>query len=518
VEPVLTGICALITLASIFIRVYMLFAPRSLWYDEALLAENIVTRTFASLVSAPLDNLQSAPVLYLYLVKIFGFIFNYAEGGLRLYSFFALLGVLILLYVLLSKVFKTGRALTAMGVAITATLSPYMYFSNEVKPYMGEVFFILAVLVLYHFYREKKVNITAMTVSFAIFLLFANSSLFFIAPVYIIEFFEKLIKKDRELWKIVLSGCVVLAFFLLYYSWWLMPVAKNELMIKHWENRFLRFPASMENIKHDINLVKYLLKEPRRLIWALELCLLGFVVSLLEKNRTTIVAGLAVLLIVTASMFKSMPMEERLNLYMYVLIVLYMIVCLANIRINGNKFLSKFVPVIIGCLLIAKNMNFVNFTHDFRIENEVNPLIEYAGEHIKDDEYLYSHIRSNFVVKYKTGYTGRIGNDGEGKENIIYGQNVFDWMGAAFDRTAVPGYPWDILWDFGRDGVYPNEIDRVIEAGKCYIIFSQTNTPDFEAMTSYGLDRLGRAGSLTRLMNVHDTYLYYFQADKRAEQ
>jgi hypothetical protein len=94
--------------------------------------------------------------------------------------------------------------------------------------------------------------------------------LFFIAPVFILEFFEKLIVceeyiprplghykgmypetntlskqhissfrarllilRTEEIWKVTFAGCIVLVFFLLYYFWWLMPVAKNELMLKY---------------------------------------------------------------------------------------------------------------------------------------------------------------------------------------------------------------------------------------------------------------------------------------------
>jgi hypothetical protein len=168
-EPVVTAVCVLITLASIGIRIYMLFRPRDLWWDEAALADNIVQRSFASLVSTPLANLQTAPVLYLYAVKLLGFAFGYSEGGLRLYSFFALIGTLILTYILLSKAFKVSKVLAAIGVTITATF-PYMYYSNEVKPYMGEVFFVLAVLVLYFSYRERKIKLIPVTLLFMIFL------------------------------------------------------------------------------------------------------------------------------------------------------------------------------------------------------------------------------------------------------------------------------------------------------------------------------------------------------------
>jgi hypothetical protein len=216
-----------------------------------------------------------------------------------------------------------------------------------------------------------------------------------------------------------------------------------------------------------------------------------------------------------ASLLKKIPLTDRLNLYIYVLIIVYIIVFLENIQIGKTVFFSKLVPVLTGCFLIAgnilsKNMNFINFINDSSGGSEVNPLIKHVEKTIAADEYFYSYIRANFVVRYKTGYTNRIGNTSS--QNIIYGQNSFDWMGVEFDRAAVPDVPWDIQWDYGKDGVYPNEITRVVDAGKCWILFAQTNSPDFEQMTRYGLDKLREQGTVTQVMNVHDTYLYYFQA------
>ena len=55
------------------------FYNRSLWIDEAMLANSILTRSFADLVKEPLMNGQSAPVGYLYLQKIITSIFGTAE-------------------------------------------------------------------------------------------------------------------------------------------------------------------------------------------------------------------------------------------------------------------------------------------------------------------------------------------------------------------------------------------------------------------------------------------------------
>jgi hypothetical protein len=503
----------LITFLSIAMRIYMLVFPRSLWWDEAALVDNIVTRNFKALAASPLNNSQTVPVLYLYTVKTLGAIFGYTEASLRLYSFFAFLGVLSMLYIILAKYIKIKKIFIFTGICLAATFDIYMRYSNEVKPYMGEVFFILAVLVLFNSYQQRQINIVFLTFFNISVLLFSNSVLFFIAGVYIFCFFDSLFAKDRkETIRIFLAGSCVILLFTAYYLWWLAPVAKSGVMANSWRNSAFRlFPFSLAYFKRNINLILDLV-DKRQYIFLI-FSAIGFFLSILSMNKTTIIVGISLSLFLIASNFGMAPIVDRLCLFVYVFIVIYTVVCVNAIDFSVNQNISIMAVLILCCFLVLANYNFVSYRNDFVWSNETNPLIEYVQVRIKDNEYLFSDVRSNFVIKYKTKYSDRIGN--VENENIIYGQNRYDWNGENIDRykaTEEQLYPWNILWDYGRDANYPNEIEEVVRHKKVYLIFSHLNSPSPQEMIGYGLGKLREAGKLTEILNVHDTYLYYFEA------
>ena len=87
----LNGIFVLATAAGIVTGIRILLAGRSLWLDEAWLAEGIVTRDLLHLLSSSLPNIQSAPGGYLMVVKLLTLLLGESENVLRLYSLFSFL-------------------------------------------------------------------------------------------------------------------------------------------------------------------------------------------------------------------------------------------------------------------------------------------------------------------------------------------------------------------------------------------------------------------------------------------
>ncbi|GHT78979.1 hypothetical protein FACS1894130_06580 [Spirochaetia bacterium] len=469
-----------ITLASIVVRITMYARVRSLWIDEASLAENIVTRSFGNLISSPLAGGQTAPILYLYVVKIIGAIFGYTEGALRVYSFFALLGVLCLTYLLLKNVYQVKKILCAYALCLVATISIYARHSNELKPYMGDAFFVLLIFFLYHVYNNGQIKLPVLTILYTLILLFSSPALFFVAAVYIVEFIYALINKDRKrtLYTFI-SGITVLVCFICYYLVWLQPIAESDDMVNFWEeSKFNLFAFSLSGIKTNVLLLYEMLG--KRVCLYLPFAIPGILISLKKKDKLTFVFVSALFLLLVASQMGKWPLSNRLWLFMPALNVIYLAVCFDALLSRELAFFktgSKYVVIFASFILLAANADFIKYTGDGMYLNgeEANPLIEYVQENIKDGEYLYSFSGVNGTLQYKNGYSAtKIGN--VQNDNIIYGGNPLD------------------------------DIDAIIHAKKAYILLAHA----VAGRTDLLIDALNAYGTLTPVLNAHDTPLYYW--------
>jgi hypothetical protein len=96
----------LVSLASCAMGIYILKIGRTLWNDEAMLAWSVLSRDFGNMTATKLDYNQTAPVLYLYSVKLLTILFGNSEAVLRLFSYISFVGVLVLLFFILKVLFK----------------------------------------------------------------------------------------------------------------------------------------------------------------------------------------------------------------------------------------------------------------------------------------------------------------------------------------------------------------------------------------------------------------------------
>ena len=142
-------------LAGALVRLYPWIQNRALWFDEALLANNLIGRSFFEL-TLPMTNNQSAPIAYLWLTKFFSLFLGTSEWVLRLPSLIAGLLSLYLFYLLAKKLFHGWWICWAL--AFFAFCDPHTYYSSEFKQYAFDVCFTLSITLacLPLFQREWK--------------------------------------------------------------------------------------------------------------------------------------------------------------------------------------------------------------------------------------------------------------------------------------------------------------------------------------------------------------------------
>lgn len=123
-------------------RARQYFSGRSLWLDEASLALNIEHRGFAGLLR-PLDYGQAAPIGFLWLERACVDVLGNGEMALRLVPFATSLGTLALSIYISCRLLGWAAPIAVWLVALSPGL---VYYSNELKQYSSDTFWVAAVV------------------------------------------------------------------------------------------------------------------------------------------------------------------------------------------------------------------------------------------------------------------------------------------------------------------------------------------------------------------------------------
>src|SRR4051812_30883103 len=89
----------------VFFRLFEYFSSRSLWVDEAFLANNIIQNSFFNLVKPLTDN-QHAPIGFLLVEKLLTYLLGTSEEAFRLFPLLCSCISLILFYLLVKRIFQ----------------------------------------------------------------------------------------------------------------------------------------------------------------------------------------------------------------------------------------------------------------------------------------------------------------------------------------------------------------------------------------------------------------------------
>lgn len=122
----------LVLLFGVALRLRQYLHGRSLWLDEAMLGNNILVRSFGELLR-PLDSDQTAPVPFLWGVKLSALLAGTDERVLRFLPFVGALVLLVAFARVAVRLLLPGVAALAL---LLVSLSPMLIqYGNELKPY-----------------------------------------------------------------------------------------------------------------------------------------------------------------------------------------------------------------------------------------------------------------------------------------------------------------------------------------------------------------------------------------------
>ncbi len=466
-----------VVIGAIYTSFSVSLVQRSLWLDEAMFAYSLSERSLSDLTSDILSWHQSAPVTYLYIVKIITLIFGNSEFTLRIWSFVMYVLMIGCSYYILNKILKVKFPL--LGTAFISNLAFLIYYSNEYKPYMSDCFFVLFTIIIYYLYQENKVSKLSLVFVFAVLVWSSNPSCFFIASILLYEFIENLRKRDYLKVKyIILCGIIVGISFIAYYFYWLKPEIDTGFMADFWKDRkFPLIPSSLSDISVQRFLLKHVINklgEYYELIFMVVLAG-GLISFFVEKNRYINIIYGGIVIVLFASMLGFYPFQDRLCLFMYPLMGILFYYYLN--KLYSTQITTNIIVTIISVLILFSGNGISDYADRENIrkgDEEINLAIEYLEEHIKEKENLYIYYWGVSGFCYKNKYNKY--TFGPFNNHVILGKGVFDGNKNQADINVIlDSYPIYILATYPDTRLKPL-LDTLRKEGTLKMVYDKYNT------------------------------------------
>ena len=211
----------LILVVGLALRVGLYLENRSLWLDEAYVANQVLSQSWGEILGnvAYDPNLPGPPVGFLLVEKLLVLIFGNTEYALRLVPQLAALAALVLFFLFLRRSVDGPGLL--VGLALFAVCGSLVYYSAQMKPYGIEVFW--GVLIPWVVIRARKAVWSQRWLLWGMgagALLFSYASVFLLAGAGLVLLGDGLRHpSERRQIGLVLGGWLV-AFLLICGMYW----------------------------------------------------------------------------------------------------------------------------------------------------------------------------------------------------------------------------------------------------------------------------------------------------------
>lgn len=415
------AICAL----GVVLRLWRYAANRSLWFDEALLALNIVHRSFAGLLQ-PLDNNQGAPIAFLFSEKALINLFGNKDYVLRLFPLAAGIAAIFLMWKVLEE--YVGGVGAKIALLLFAVSEPLIYYASEVKQYCSDVLACLWLLALAPRLFDTRTSPTPIVlfgVVAGILVWFSHPAIFVISAIFAVLFWDALLRRDaqesrwRRLSWIGAAALLPASSFLLLFVASLRFIAKNSALLNYWEGAFMPLPAWQNVIwflKAWYSLLNNLVGLP-----LLASCLATILVVLgcrsLLARRWQLIAVLVTPLVIAlaASGLHKYPFSGRLMLFSVPILLLIIAEGIEWLRSVIGKMDAGLAPGVttglaVFILYAPVSVAVVNFLHP-PMKEDIKPVMSYLHRYRAPGDVVYVYHGAVPAFEYYAAMFGFQKND-----------------------------------------------------------------------------------------------------------
>lgn len=435
---------------------------KTLFLDEAYVASTVVQRDYAGLF-LPMDYTQGAPLGFLIIVKTFVYLFGSSEYVLRAWSLMVGLTSVFLFYLILKKRFSDPFPIA--GTAFMATIPFLIYYSNMLKPYMGDGFFALLVVWLFFGTIQGKINLWVTLMTSALLFWFSFPVIFPVTAgsitLLIILFSQQRYSEIRRaIVPFVITGLSFLIHLLTYYQ--NISDIKGHIF---WTMMF--FPLLPAG-PHDIELINTILRHYLN-VFGIPPAITGFLtifalVITFFDARTRYYCFFIIIelfLVLLASYLHYYSMVERLLAFFIPQHLL--LITLMPIVLRRESRVLAMVTLTVLMFLNTGSWRYLTREKVMVKGQQLNPLIAHL-ESLGGDPVIYLSSLAIPVYEYKTGYP---------KPQVIYPTTTVEVNSIIYSKGyyrynyKVP-YSW--AGTINRE-LLLNDVHHMIRHHEVYLLF-----------------------------------------------
>lgn len=390
----------------ILVRLVQYLANRSLWGDEAVLALNIVNRSFAGLLQ-PLDYEQGAPIGFLMVEKLAVQLLGDNEYALRLFPLLSGIVSLFLFWDLAKRCLQP--AAVPIALALFASLHPLIYFSSEVKQYSSDVAIaLLSCLLVMRASRQKLParQAVALSAAGATAIWFSHPAIFVLAGAgglsLLLCFREKDFARLGKLSAIYLTWA---ASFGTFYFLFVRQFNESASLFQSWKNKG-GFPASFLDINWLFESLLEFFNNPlgfsEIVVGVALIAFLTGCAALYAGRKSTLLLLLSPLAVTLFAAYShKYPFSRRLVLFLTPFAILLVAEGASYLRTKTRSSSAAIAGILLLVFLLAEPLASASYLFvQPSWKSEIKPVMGYVQEHRQSGDVLYIYQRGAYQFKY----------------------------------------------------------------------------------------------------------------------
>jgi len=411
----------------ILISILNLLHNRSLWLDEAMLALNIVNKSYSQLL-LPLDMGQVAPIGFLYMEKLMVSLFGNQDLVLRIFPLLAFIFSIPFFFIFSKKLFNS----TLHGLLVCSFFNLnqlLLSYSSMVKQYSTDIFIMLLIVVTALNYESKQSsrNLIIYAAIGIGSIWFSNISVIILFTVGLFSLYHKWANAKNILSLLFVIFLWLVSFFI-YFSFFIYKHPTQSTLVGFWGNSFL--PQNIFSLDFYTflfqkvgGLLKISMPFGRYWIFSFILFFSGIFHLIKERKFNYLYLLLSpIILHLIISSFKLYPFSSRLILYMIPLVI---VICTFGLLFLYHYFNEHIFKIPISVILLPLILNFIILSKYIPTEiEEIKKSMAYLNDNFETNDKLYIYHGAIPAFKFYKNYFPKISQ----LQSINFGNSHYnDW-------------------------------------------------------------------------------------------